>query len=46
VSTASSTAAEATLPELNEGQALHLATPPGVPPEQKFTQQPPRYTEA
>jgi DNA topoisomerase-1 len=38
--------AEATLPELSEGQALHLVTPPGVVTEQKFTQPPPRYTEA
>jgi DNA topoisomerase-1 len=38
--------AEATLPELTEGQALHLVTPPGVITEQKFTQPPPRYTEA
>jgi DNA topoisomerase-1 len=37
---------EATLPELTEGQALHLVTPPGVVTEQKFTQPPPRYTEA
>jgi DNA topoisomerase-1 len=38
--------AEATLPELSEGQALHLVTPPGVLTEQKFTQPPPRYSEA
>src|SRR5579883_365148 len=38
--------AEATLPELAEGQVLHLVTPPGVITEQKFTQPPPRYTEA
>jgi len=38
--------AEASLPELSEGQALHLVTPPGVVTEQKFTQPPPRYTEA
>ena len=38
--------AEATLPELGEGHALHLVTPPGVITEQKFTQPPPRYTEA
>jgi len=37
---------EASLPELNEGQTLHLVTPPGVVTEQKFTQPPPRYTEA
>jgi DNA topoisomerase-1 len=38
--------AEALLPELAEGQALHLVIPPGVITEQKFTQPPPRYTEA
>jgi DNA topoisomerase-1 len=38
--------ADATLPELSEGQSLHLVTPPGVITEQKFTQPPPRYTEA
>src|SRR5262249_44683314 len=38
--------AEASLPELSEGEALHLVTPPGVVTEQKFTQPPPRYTEA
>jgi DNA topoisomerase-1 len=38
--------AEATLPELEEGATLHLVTPPGVVTEQKFTQPPPRYTEA
>jgi DNA topoisomerase I len=38
--------AEATLPELSEGQVLDLVTPPGVITEQKFTQPPPRYTEA
>jgi DNA topoisomerase-1 len=38
--------ADATLPELSEGQALHLVTPPGVLTEQKFTQPPPRYSEA
>jgi DNA topoisomerase-1 len=37
---------EATLPELAEGQVLHLVTPPGVITDQKFTQPPPRYTEA
>ena len=37
--------AEASLPELAEGQALHLVTPPGVLTEQKFTQPPPRYNE-
>ncbi|HEY1960050.1 MAG TPA: type I DNA topoisomerase [Polyangiaceae bacterium] len=36
---------EATLPELSEGQALVLVTPPGVVTEQKFTQPPPRYNE-
>ncbi len=29
-----------------EGEALHLVTPPGVVTEQKFTQPPPRYSEA
>ncbi len=38
--------AEASLPELTEGQRLRLVTPPGVVTEQKFTQPPPRYTEA
>jgi DNA topoisomerase-1 len=38
--------AEATLPELAEKQVLHLVTPPGVLTDQKFTQPPPRYTEA
>ena len=38
--------AEASLPELGEGQTLHLVTPPGVITEQKFTQPPPRYNEA
>jgi len=38
--------AEASLPELAEGEPLHLVTPPGVVTEQKFTQPPPRYTEA
>lgn len=36
---------EATLPELSEGEALVLVTPPGVLAEQKFTQPPPRYNE-
>jgi DNA topoisomerase-1 len=36
---------EATLPELHEGEALALKTPPGVVTEQKFTQPPPRYNE-
>jgi DNA topoisomerase-1 len=38
--------AEATLPELDEGMTLHLVKPPGVVTEQKFTQGPPRYSEA
>jgi len=38
--------AEASLPELDEGMALHLVKPPGVVTEQKFTQPPPRYSEA
>jgi DNA topoisomerase-1 len=38
--------AEATLPDLNEGNPLRLVIPPGVVTEQKFTQPPPRYTEA
>jgi DNA topoisomerase-1 len=38
--------AEATLPELSEGESLRLVTPPGVVTEQKFTQPPPRYSEA
>jgi DNA topoisomerase-1 len=38
--------ADASLPELAEGQALNLVTPPGVITEQKFTQPPPRYSEA
>ena len=38
--------AEASLPELTEGEALRLVTPPGVVTEQKFTQPPPRYSEA
>jgi DNA topoisomerase-1 len=33
------------LPELAEGEALTLVTPPGVLAEQKFTQPPPRYNE-
>jgi DNA topoisomerase-1 len=36
---------EATLPVLNDGEALLLVTPPGVLTEQKFTQPPARYTE-
>jgi DNA topoisomerase-1 len=35
----------ALLPDLNEGDALALLTPPGVITEQKFTQPPPRYNE-
>jgi len=38
--------AEALLPEVAEGQRLVLVTPPGVITEQKFTQPPPRFTEA
>lgn len=37
--------AEALLPDVNEGDALQLQTPPGVVTEQKFTQPPPRYNE-
>jgi DNA topoisomerase-1 len=37
--------AEATLPDLSEGQTLRLVTPPGVVTEQKFTQPPPRFSE-
>ena len=36
---------EASLPELNAGQALTLVDPPGVLAEQKFTQPPARYNE-
>jgi len=36
---------DALLPEMNEGDALTLAAPPGVVTEQKFTQPPPRYNE-
>jgi len=36
---------EATLPELKEGEALELVSPPGVLAEQKFTQPPARYNE-
>ena len=36
---------EATIPELKEGEALAIVTPPGVITEQKFTQPPPRYSE-
>jgi len=38
--------ADASLPELSEGQTLNLVTPPGILTEQKFTQPPPRYSEA
>jgi DNA topoisomerase I len=38
--------AEATLPVLEDGNPLRLVVPPGVVTEQKFTQPPPRYTEA
>ncbi|MGH7437668.1 MAG: type I DNA topoisomerase, partial [Polyangiaceae bacterium] len=38
--------AEASLPELAEGETLRLVTPPGVVTEQKLTQPPPRYSEA
>ncbi len=38
--------AEATVPDVSEGQALHVVKPPGILTEQKFTQPPPRYTEA
>jgi DNA topoisomerase-1 len=37
--------AEASLPELAEGETLDLVTPPGVITEQKFTQPPARYNE-
>src|SRR5206468_8999743 len=37
--------ADAALPELSEGEALTLVSPPGVVTEQKFTQPPPRYNE-
>jgi DNA topoisomerase-1 len=36
---------EGLLPELTDGQALHLDTPPGVLTEQKFTQPPARFNE-
>jgi DNA topoisomerase-1 len=36
---------DALLPEMNEGEALRLNTPPGVSTEQKFTQPPARYNE-
>jgi DNA topoisomerase-1 len=36
---------EATLPEMNDGDALKLVSPPGVLAEQKFTQPPPRFNE-
>ncbi|MDP9036567.1 MAG: type I DNA topoisomerase [Myxococcota bacterium] len=37
---------DALLPDVAEGEALHLVKPPGVITDQKFTQPPPRYTEA
>ncbi len=37
--------ADGLLPELEEGEALALAVPPGVLAEQKFTQPPARYNE-
>ena len=37
--------ADATLPELTEGETLALVSPPGVVAEQKFTQPPARYNE-
>ena len=36
---------DASLPELNENEALAIVTPPGVLTEQKFTQPPARYSE-
>ena len=36
---------EASLPELKEGEALELVSPPGVLAEQKFTQPPARFNE-
>ncbi|HYQ46163.1 MAG TPA: type I DNA topoisomerase [Polyangiaceae bacterium] len=36
---------EGLLPELNEGEALELVTPPGVLAEQKFTLPPARFNE-
>jgi len=36
---------DATLPDINDGDALKLVTPPGVLTEQKFTQPAPRYNE-
>jgi DNA topoisomerase-1 len=36
---------EATLPDMNDGDALTLVSPPGVLAEQKFTQPPARYNE-
>jgi DNA topoisomerase-1 len=35
----------ASLPELDEDQALAVVEPPGIVTEQKFTQPPPRYNE-
>lgn len=37
--------ADGVLPELDEGESLTLATPPGVVTDQKFTQPPSRYNE-
>jgi DNA topoisomerase-1 len=37
---------DANLPELVDGVALQIVNPPGVVTDQKFTQPPPRYTEA
>ncbi|MDP9150810.1 MAG: type I DNA topoisomerase [Myxococcota bacterium] len=37
---------DALLPDVAEGEALHVVKPPGVMTDQKFTQPPPRYTEA
>ncbi|MFO0668825.1 MAG: type I DNA topoisomerase [Polyangiaceae bacterium] len=42
---AAETDENATLPELEENQALAIVDPPGVVTEQKFTQPPPRYNE-
>jgi DNA topoisomerase I len=36
---------EGLLPELTEGEALSIVSPPGVLTEQKFTQPPPRFNE-
>ncbi|WP_437669699.1 type I DNA topoisomerase [Sorangium sp. So ce131] len=37
--------AEALLPDMKEGEALVVSSPPGVVTDQKFTQPPPRYNE-